>query len=95
MVQIAMLVLAPTLGFFVGNRRVVNGVLVGVWAALMAFPQTHAVLLDDQLDKRSYGNTAGYFVVNYITLAAAVGLAAWIAARRARSAAASKQIAAS
>jgi len=81
MVQIALLVLAPLLGLLVADRRIVVGVLVAVWAVLM-IPQTHVVLLDEQLAIRSMGNTAAYMVVNELTLVIAVALAVWLHTRR-------------
>ena len=81
MVQLALLVLAPLLGFTVADRRTIVGVLVGAWAALM-IPQTHVVLLDEQLATRSMANTASYLIVNYLTLAIGVALALWLNRRR-------------
>ncbi|CAN5543588.1 hypothetical protein BH10ACT1_BH10ACT1_18150 [soil metagenome] len=83
MVQLALLLLAPILGFTVADRRTTFAVLGAAWAVLMV-PQTHAVLLVDQLHDRSYGNTIGYFAINYLTLVLAVGLAGWLNARRQR-----------
>lgn len=80
---IAMIVLAPTLGYFVADRRRTYAVLVAVWAAILMF-QTHLVLLVDQLDDASYSNTAGYFVINYVFLAAGIGIATWLHRRRRR-----------
>ena len=55
MVQLALLVLAPLLGFTVADRRTIVGVLAGAWAALM-IPQTHVVLLDEQLATNSFSD---------------------------------------
>lgn len=81
MVQIALLVLAPLLGLLVADRRIVVGVLVAVWAVLM-IPQTHTVLLDEQLATRSMANTTAYMVINDLTLVLAVVLALWLHSRR-------------
>lgn len=81
MVQIALLVLAPLLALTVADRRVVLGVLVLAWAVLM-IPQTHVVLLDEQLHDRSMANTAAYFAINELTLVAAAALATWLHRRR-------------
>ncbi len=80
---IAMVILTPALALLVRDRRVVLGALVAVWALILA-PQTHQVLLEEQLTDRSYFNTASYFLVNYVILGVALGAANFIHARRQR-----------
>lgn len=81
---IAMVVLAPTLGYFVTDRRRTFTALVAVWATILMF-QTHLVLLVEQKDIASYSNTAGYFALNYVFLAAGIGVVLLIQRRRGRS----------
>ncbi|MEZ5407725.1 MAG: hypothetical protein R2761_06855 [Acidimicrobiales bacterium] len=77
----ACIILAPLLGWFVPSRRIVWGVLSAVFALLLA-PTTHAVLLDDQIDKASMGNTLSYFAVNYVALVVCLAGADWLWRRR-------------
>lgn len=79
--MIACIVLAPILGWFVPSRRVVWGVLTTVFAVLMA-PTAHAVLLVDQIDKVSMGNTLSFFAVNYVALIICLAGADWLWRRR-------------
>lgn len=79
--MIACIVLAPILGWFVPSRRVVWGVLTSVFALLMA-PTAHAVLLVDQIDKVSMGNTLSFFAVNYVALVICLAGADWLWRRR-------------
>lgn len=75
------IVLAPLLGWFVPSRRVVWAVLSVVFALLMA-PTVHVVLLEDQVDKASMGNTLSFFAVNYVALAICLAGADWLWRRR-------------
>ena len=84
--MIATLVLALLAALLVPNRRIVLAVTAGVW--LIGLPPTvHAVLLQDQLEIRSWGNTISFFVVNDVALALSVGLAVLVHRRRFRAAA--------
>lgn len=69
MVQVAMLVLAFPLGFFLADRRVAYGATAIVFAAVMAV-QTPFVVSDSGLD-------AWYWIINAATLAVGLGLAIW------------------
>lgn len=77
---IAMVVLAPTLGWLVPNRRHVCAALVAVWVLILPF-QTHNVLLAEQVDE-PLANTVGYFAINYTILAAGVSIATLVHRRR-------------
>ena len=89
---LATIVIAPVLAWFVSNRKVVYGVLAAVFFLALA-PTAHAVLLDEQLDKRSMSNTLGFFFVNYVGLGIAIGIAALVLRKRHRPTAASAAIA--
>ncbi|MGE0880948.1 MAG: hypothetical protein AB7L13_08100 [Acidimicrobiia bacterium] len=78
---LAVLVLAPILAWFVSSRKAVYGVVAGVFFLTLP-PIVHGVLLDDQLDERSLGNTISFFFVNYVGLAIALGIAALVMRRR-------------
>ncbi len=77
---IAMIVLAPTLGWFVPNRRHLYAALAAVWVLILPF-QTHNVLLGEQADE-PLANTLAYFAMNYTILAAGLGIATLIHRRR-------------
>ena len=77
---IAMIVLAPTLGRFVPNRRHLYTALAAVWFLILPF-QTHNVLLGEQGDE-PVANTLAYFAMNYAILAAGLGIATLIHHRR-------------
>lgn len=77
----AAIVLAPLLGWFVPNRRIVWVALSTVFALLMA-PTAHFVLLEDQVDKASMGNTLSFFAVNYVGLIVCLAGADWLWRRR-------------
>lgn len=79
--MLACIVLAPILGFFVPSRRVVWGVLTTVFALLMA-PTAHWVLLENQIDIASLGNTLSFFAVNYVALIICLAGADWLWRRR-------------
>ncbi len=77
---IAIVILAPTLGWFVPNRRHLYIALAAVWLLIMPF-QTHNVLLGEQADE-PLANTLAYFAVNYTILAAGIGIATLVHRRR-------------
>ncbi len=79
---IAMVVLAPTLAWFIPNRRNVYSALAAVWFLILPF-QPHIVLLGEQSDE-PLSNTLAYFGVNYTILIAGLGIATLIHARRHR-----------
>ena len=77
---IAMIVLAPTLGWFVPNRRHLYTALAAIWVLVLPF-QTHNVLLGEQADE-PLANTLAYFAMNYTILAAGIGIATLVHGRR-------------
>ena len=81
---IAMVILAPTLGWFVPNRRHLYTALAAIWFLILPF-QSHNVLLGEQADE-PLANTLAYFAINYAILAAGLGIATLIHRRRRNSA---------
>lgn len=77
---IAMILLAPALGWFVADRRRVHAALVAVWFLILPF-QTNEVLLGEQSDE-PLANTLGYFGMNYVILGLGLVLATFIHRRR-------------
>ncbi len=80
---IATIALAVVLALTVKSRRTTFTIVTVVWAIALV-PTAHWVLLVDQVDKRSMGNTVSFFVVNYLALALALGAAQLLYRRRAR-----------
>jgi choline-glycine betaine transporter len=77
---IAIVILAPTLGWFVPNRRHLYIALAAAWLLILPF-QTHNVLLGEQADE-PLANTLAYFAMNYTILAAGIGIATLVHRRR-------------
>ena len=77
---IAIVILAPTLGWFVPNRRHLYIALAAVWLLILPF-QTHNILLGEQADE-PLANTVAYFAMNYTILAAGIGIATPVHRRR-------------
>lgn len=75
-----MVVLAPTLGWFISNRRHLYTALTAVWFLILPF-QTDLVLLEEQVDE-ALANTLAYFAVNYAILAVGLGITTLIHRRR-------------
>ena len=80
---IVTLVVAIVLGLVLSNLRTAMLVVTVVWAVLLP-PVANQILLDEQLDKRSMGNTVSFFVVNYVGLAIALGVVYLIHRARSR-----------
>lgn len=79
---LAGIILAPILGWFVANRRILFGVLTAVWAIGLA-PTAHLVLRHDN-PSGSMADTISFFVVSYLGLAISLGLAHLVSRRRHR-----------
>ena len=77
---IAIVILAPTLGWFVPNRRHLYIALAAAWLLILPL-QTHNVLLGEQADE-PLANTIAYFAVNYTIIAAGIGIATLVHRRR-------------